>query len=66
MTYHHHHHHHHHHQCTYITHTIILSNTVEPCYNEDLKTIKITLLYQGLKKNPKEISRAGTSKITLL
>ena len=28
-------------------------NTVEPCYNEDLGTIKITLLYQ--EKTNKEI-----------
>ena len=25
-------------------------DTVEPCYNEDLGTMKITLVYQGKKK----------------
>ena len=47
-----------------------VSYTVEPRYNEDLGTMKITLLYQvshyiRVNKN-KEIQRAGTSKITLL
>ena len=45
--------------------------TVEPHYNEDLGTIKITLLYQvshyiRVKKTHKEIPRAGTSIITVL
>ena len=44
--------------------------TVEPCYNEVLGTMKITLLYQvshyiRVKKKKKK-KRVGTSKITLL
>ena len=30
-------------------------HTVEPHYNEDLGTTKITLLYQGFKKNQRNI-----------
>ena len=46
-------------------HLSLFHNTVEPCYKEDLGTMKITLLYQGKKQN-KEIWRAKTSKITLI
>ena len=42
--------------------------TVEPCYNEVLGTMKITLLYQvsHYVRVKTEILRAGTSKMTLL
>ena len=47
-----------------------IGSTVEPHYNEDLGTMKITLLYQVSRyiretKQQRKI-RAGTSKITLL
>ena len=37
---------------------ILYSSTVEPRYNEDLGTMKITLLYQGKKNKYKELGPA--------
>ena len=44
--------------------------TVEPCYDEDLGTMKITLLYQvscymyfRVKKNPKKYKGLGLAKL---
>ena len=47
-----------------------LVDTVQPRYNEDLGTIKSTLLYQVSHyirvKNIKKLKRAGANKMTLL
>ena len=53
--------------------TLIKLNTVEPCYNEDFGTMKLTLLYQvshytRVEIKNKEIynKRVAASKFTLL
>ena len=42
---------------------LIKSTTVEPCYNEDLGTMKITLsyMYQGIKQ--KKYEKQGPAKL---
>ena len=50
-----------------IQYRLFTHNTVEPCYNEDIGTMKMTLLYQVSPlypgKKPRNIKRVGPAKL---